>query len=258
MNQFVRQGALNTTMRSMDILEIIGGGGTRSRPSVVADDEGRRRLGCPFVRHTGRNPCLETRFSRPVGEAFARLISLPPEKRNGNCRARRHGRRLNFLRDLNSASADIVAAQPYSKGWGFRATSDSLAARVSLRYRWAWKQNAHESWAAKIKDTLPQLIEAVENARQDHHNGLKAFSHFIDATLENAIRHGGDEEHFPPLRPGHFQLSQRCRGCNIRDKKLLQEARLTSKRNLEVKKCFSSKRDGICSMQISLIRKQSQ
>lgn len=95
-----------------------------------------------------------------------------------------HGDNLAFLRAMNSETVDLIATDPpFNKGKDFHATPDSLAAGAKFQDRWSWERDVHEEWADKITDDYPKLMEAIENARHAHSDGMGAYMCFMAVRL---------------------------------------------------------------------------
>ena len=95
-----------------------------------------------------------------------------------------HGDNLGFLRAMNSGSVDLIATDPpFNKNKDFHATPDSLAAGAKFQDRWSWEKDVHQEWVDKISDDRPELMQAIESAKQAHSDGMGAFMCFMSVRL---------------------------------------------------------------------------
>ncbi len=85
---------------------------------------------------------------------------------------------------MNSESVHLIATDPpFNKNRDFHATPDSLSSGASFQDRWSWDRDVHQEWVDKITDDFPELMEAIESARNAHSDGMGAFVCFMAVRL---------------------------------------------------------------------------
>ncbi|MCY4144768.1 MAG: site-specific DNA-methyltransferase [Gammaproteobacteria bacterium] len=85
---------------------------------------------------------------------------------------------------MNSESVDLIATDPpFNKGRDFHATPDSLAKGAKFQDRWSWERDVHEEWVDQLTDDHPNLIDAINSARNAHSDGMGAYMCFMAVRL---------------------------------------------------------------------------
>lgn len=110
--------------------------------------------------------------------------TTPQYKPNWANRTLFHGDNLDFLRDMNSGTVDLIATDPpFNKGRDFHATPDSLAAGASFQDRWSWERDLHPDWMDQIKDDWPHVWHAISMTKESYGEDMAAFLCFMAVRL---------------------------------------------------------------------------
>ena len=87
-----------------------------------------------------------------------------------------HGDNLDFLRNINSASVDLIATDPpFNKNKDFHAAAKSAAAGASFTDRWHWDEDVLPQWQDSLEDDKPETWHFINSVRAAGHDDMAAF-----------------------------------------------------------------------------------
>ena len=110
-------------------------------------------------------------------------------KPNWSNRTLFHGDNLDVMRSMNSETVDLIATDPpFNKSRDFHATPDSLSRGASFHDRWSWAEDVHPDWAKEIREDIPELMEAIESARDAHSDAMGAYMCYMAVRLREMRR----------------------------------------------------------------------
>ena len=102
-----------------------------------------------------------------------------------------HGDNLEFLREMNSESIDLIATDPPFNTRRNRASSAGsyednwkwLPEGQMKPDQWHWENVVHEHWLEEIRDYNNALYQVIETTRETHSDGAAAFLCFLGVRL---------------------------------------------------------------------------
>ena len=97
-------------------------------------------------------------------------------KRNFENRTLYKGNNLDYLREINSETVDLIATDPpFNKGKDFHATPGSLADGGKFEDRWNWVDDVQPDWIAAIQRDWEGVAWTIEAARKSYGEDMAAF-----------------------------------------------------------------------------------
>ena len=100
-----------------------------------------------------------------------------------------HGDNLDFLRNINSASVDLIATDPpFNKNKDFHAASNTKAAGASFTDRWHWDDDVLPQWQDSLKDDKPETWHFINGVRGAGHDDMAAFLCWLGVRLMECHR----------------------------------------------------------------------
>ena len=106
-----------------------------------------------------------------------------PERNFAN-RTLYHGDNLDFLREMNSGTVNLIATDPpFNKNKDFHATPDSLSAGASFQDRWSWHDDIHDDWLDQIQRYEPEVWQVINAAKTVWGDDMGAFLCWLGVRL---------------------------------------------------------------------------
>ena len=106
-----------------------------------------------------------------------------PERNFAN-RTLYHGDNLDFLREMNSGTVNLIATDPpFNKSRDFHATPDSLSAGASFQDRWSWHDDIHDDWLDQIQRYEPEVWQVINAAKTVWGDDMGAFLCWLGVRL---------------------------------------------------------------------------
>ena len=100
-----------------------------------------------------------------------------------------HGDNLDFLRNINSESVDLIATDPpFNKNKDFHAASNTKAAGASFTDRWHWDDDVLPQWQDSLRDDKPQTWHFINGVRGAGHDDMAAFLCWLGVRLMECHR----------------------------------------------------------------------
>ncbi len=110
-------------------------------------------------------------------------------ERNFQNRTIFHGDNLDFLRNINSASVDLIATDPpFNKNKDFHAASNTKAAGARFTDRWHWDEDVLPQWQDSLKDDKPATWHFINGVRAAGHDDMAAFLCWLGVRLMECHR----------------------------------------------------------------------
>ena len=100
-----------------------------------------------------------------------------------------HGDNLDFLRNINSESVDLIATDPpFNKNKDFHAPPRSRAAGARFNDRWHWDEDVLPEWQDSLKDDKPETWHFINGVRGAGHDDMAAFLCWLGVRLMECHR----------------------------------------------------------------------
>ena len=110
-------------------------------------------------------------------------------ERNFSNRTIFHGDNLDFLRNINSESVNLIATDPpFNKNKDFHAIANSRAAGARFNDRWDWDDDVLPEWQDSLKDDKPETWHFINGVRGAGHDDMAAFLCWLGARLMECHR----------------------------------------------------------------------
>lgn len=94
------------------------------------------------------------------------------------------GENLHFLRGMNSGTVDLIATDPpFNKNRDFDSTTPDSLKGGKFEDRWKWDKDVHPEWQDQLKETQPDLMEAIEAIKRARDHGMAAFICYLSVRI---------------------------------------------------------------------------